>query len=148
MCLYMYILLYLKLLDGCSDGMVFGALPPCDTCGGQLVPHTHWYSCTGNISDWTKCTVTTTTVKRKKWIIPQDLKKEYLFLYVNNCNKLCVTMTCLYIGGCLLGRNTSMKKETEYFPTPHPLLLLIVPHPPLLLLTHQSMTFQLKLRHQ
>ena len=60
--------------------MVFGALEPCDTCGGQLVAHTHNYACTGNISEWTKCTVTTTGVKRKKWKIAGDLKTEFPFL--------------------------------------------------------------------
>ena len=70
------------MLDSCSDGMVFGALQPCDTCGGQLIPRTHHYSCSGNISDWTKCTVTTTDVKRKKWVIPKELKDEFPFLLV------------------------------------------------------------------
>lgn len=67
-------------MDRCSDGMVFGAIEPCDTCGGQLVVLTHHYQCTGNISGWTKCTVATTEVKRRKWTIPSELKKEFNFL--------------------------------------------------------------------
>ena len=69
----------LQILDACADGMVFGALMPCEECGGQLKVRTHTYSCTGFISDWTKCTNSTTQAKRRKWAIPSFLK-DYDFL--------------------------------------------------------------------
>ncbi|XP_003385071.1 PREDICTED: poly [ADP-ribose] polymerase 1-like [Amphimedon queenslandica] len=67
------------ILDACADGMVFGSLGLCEECGGQLRVRTHSYSCAGFISDWTKCTNTTTEAKRRKWVIPKQLK-EYDFL--------------------------------------------------------------------
>ncbi|XP_033625408.1 poly [ADP-ribose] polymerase 1-like [Asterias rubens] len=63
-----------KLLDRLSDIMTFGPLEPCSECDqGQLVLTTGGYRCQGNISSWTKCTVFTQDVKRrKKVIIPDD----------------------------------------------------------------------------
>jgi poly [ADP-ribose] polymerase len=69
-----------QLLDGCADGMTFGVIGQCDSCNGTLIPHTYNYRCTGNISEWTKCTNTTTEVYRSKWTIPKSLRDDYGFL--------------------------------------------------------------------
>lgn len=73
---------FVQLLDRCADGMVFGALEPCETCSGQLFAGTNSYRCSGNISGWTKCTETPTVAKRSPWIIPKEFKKEIPFLLV------------------------------------------------------------------
>jgi len=61
-----------KLLDRLSDIMTFGALEPCETCGGQLVFRSGvGYQCTGNISEWTKCQEKTDEPKRKAFKLPK-----------------------------------------------------------------------------
>ncbi|XP_019618728.1 PREDICTED: poly [ADP-ribose] polymerase 1-like isoform X2 [Branchiostoma belcheri] len=69
------------LLDRLSDGMAFGALQRCPECKhGQLFYRSDGYHCSGNLTEWTKCIYTTREPKRKKWIIPDDLKEEVPFL--------------------------------------------------------------------
>lgn len=70
-----------KLLDCLTDCMAFGKLLPCPECkNGQLVYQREGYRCTGNMSEWTKCTYITKDVKRQKFEVPSDLKDEYDFL--------------------------------------------------------------------
>ena len=73
--LFRFVFLFLQQLDRCADGMLFGALNPCPTCGGQLTAKSHCYQCTGNISAWSKCTYTTDDPGRGVWVIPDDLKE-------------------------------------------------------------------------
>jgi poly [ADP-ribose] polymerase len=63
------------LLAYVSDGMAFGALEPCPECKGQLrfLNDTEGYSCTGNITEWTKCLYSTKDPKRKPWVIPDEM---------------------------------------------------------------------------
>ncbi|XP_072940740.1 poly [ADP-ribose] polymerase [Epargyreus clarus] len=62
-------------MDRIADCMTFGALQPCPQCKrGQLVLDTFYYKCTGNISEWTKCTYTTKVPDKKLMVIPSALK--------------------------------------------------------------------------
>ncbi|XP_078399002.1 poly [ADP-ribose] polymerase 1 [Cetorhinus maximus] len=60
------------ILDQVSDGMLFGALLPCEECKGQLVLKGDAYCCTGNITAWTKCCVSIQTPNRKDWVMPKE----------------------------------------------------------------------------
>ncbi|XP_065832639.1 poly [ADP-ribose] polymerase 1-like [Oscarella lobularis] len=63
------------LLAHVSDGMAFGALKRCPECkDGQLIIKGDAYHCTGNMTEWTKCSYTTLDPTRSKWIIPGELK--------------------------------------------------------------------------
>lgn len=56
-----------------GDGMTFGALPKCQECkDGRLKFNTNHYCCTGQISEWTRCSYTTREVKRSPWRFPDD----------------------------------------------------------------------------
>ncbi|XP_018335477.1 poly [ADP-ribose] polymerase [Agrilus planipennis] len=68
------------ILDRVSDLMTFGALLPCEKCKGQLIFHKYGYICTGDLTEWAKCTNFVKIPKRKKCVIPNNLKKEYSFL--------------------------------------------------------------------
>ncbi|XP_057363781.1 poly [ADP-ribose] polymerase 1 isoform X3 [Manis pentadactyla] len=59
------------ILDRVADGMVFGALHPCEECSGQLVFKSDAYYCTGDVTAWTKCMVKTQTPSRKEWVTPK-----------------------------------------------------------------------------
>ncbi|XP_023603838.1 poly [ADP-ribose] polymerase 1, partial [Myotis lucifugus] len=59
------------ILDRVADGIVFGALLPCEECSGQLVFKSDAYYCTGDITAWTKCMVRTQTPSRKEWVTPK-----------------------------------------------------------------------------
>ncbi|XP_069743933.1 poly [ADP-ribose] polymerase 1 isoform X1 [Narcine bancroftii] len=59
-------------LDRVSDGMAFGALQPCPECWGQLVLKGSAYTCTGDITAWTKCSYSTQTPLCKDWVIPKE----------------------------------------------------------------------------
>ncbi|CAK1553493.1 unnamed protein product [Leptosia nina] len=62
-------------LDHLADIMAFGALEPCPECKqGQLILDTFNYRCTGNISEWTKCSYTTRNPKRKPMAVPSAYK--------------------------------------------------------------------------
>ncbi|KAJ8776324.1 hypothetical protein J1605_015622 [Eschrichtius robustus] len=62
------------ILDRVADGMVFGALLPCEECSGQLVFKSDAYYCTGDVTAWTKCMVKTQTPNRKEWVTPKNVK--------------------------------------------------------------------------
>ncbi|XP_048485241.1 poly [ADP-ribose] polymerase [Plutella xylostella] len=63
-----------------ADMMAFGALEPCDVCKqGQLVLGTNGYTCSGNVSEWTKCTHVTQEPKRKPMKVPKEFKKMPIF---------------------------------------------------------------------
>lgn len=67
-------------LDRLADMMAFGALEPCPECKqGQLVLDTFGYKCTGNISEWTKCSYVTQNPKRKPMKIPSAYKDGSIF---------------------------------------------------------------------
>jgi hypothetical protein len=60
--------------------MLFGALGPCPVCTSCLYYYGGHYQCNGYVSEWSKCTYTTTQPVRikKKWKIPDELKNDYL----------------------------------------------------------------------
>ncbi|XP_078256074.1 poly [ADP-ribose] polymerase 1 [Rhinoraja longicauda] len=60
------------IVDRVSDGMAFGALQPCGECQGQQVLKGDAYTCTGNITAWTKCSFTTQSPQCKDWITPKE----------------------------------------------------------------------------
>ncbi|KQK20109.1 poly [ADP-ribose] polymerase 1 [Brachypodium distachyon] len=68
------------LLERCADGMLFGALGPCPVCTSCLYYYGGQYQCSGYVSEWSKCTYTTTEPARikKKWKIPDKIKNDYL----------------------------------------------------------------------
>ncbi|KAG1667338.1 Poly [ADP-ribose] polymerase 1 [Nymphon striatum] len=69
------------LLDALSDIMVFGALVRCHECKDGQFKYSHGtYKCTGNMSEWTKCQVTTREPKREPFKSPADLKENFDFL--------------------------------------------------------------------
>ncbi|EPQ16369.1 Poly [ADP-ribose] polymerase 1 [Myotis brandtii] len=63
------------ILDRVADGIVFGALLPCEECSGQLVFKSDAYYCTGDITAWTKCMVRTQTPNRKEWVTPKEFRE-------------------------------------------------------------------------
>ncbi|XP_026729426.1 poly [ADP-ribose] polymerase [Trichoplusia ni] len=67
-------------LDRLADCMAFGALLPCPECKhGQLVLSTFGYNCTGDISQWTKCTYVTQTPKRVAMVVPKAYAEGSIF---------------------------------------------------------------------
>ncbi|KAH1010082.1 hypothetical protein HUJ05_004437 [Dendroctonus ponderosae] len=70
-----------SLYDRISDIMTFGALQPCKECkDGQLIFGKAGYTCTGNLSEWAKCTVVTKEPERTKFVVPKQLKESHPFL--------------------------------------------------------------------
>lgn len=65
------------LIDTVADCMAFGALEHCSECGGFLVFAYTCYRCTGDVTEWTKCSYSTTTPNRLPFDIPNDIKTEY-----------------------------------------------------------------------
>lgn len=63
------------ILDRVADGIVFGALQPCEECSGQLVFKSDAYYCTGDVTAWTKCMVKTQTPNRKEWVTPKEFRE-------------------------------------------------------------------------
>ena len=57
--------------------MAFGALEHCPECGGFLVFGYTCYRCTGDVTEWTKLSYSTTTPTRVPFDIPNDIKIEY-----------------------------------------------------------------------
>ena len=68
------------LFTGSADGMLFGALGPCPVCSNGLYYYNGQYQCSGNVSEWSKCTYSTTEPVRvkKKWQIPDGTDNDYL----------------------------------------------------------------------
>ncbi|KAF6202111.1 hypothetical protein GE061_004509 [Apolygus lucorum] len=74
-------------LDRVSDIMTFGALEPCPTCkDGQLVFRDGLgYQCSGNLTEWSKCTYVDKKPQRIKCKIPDGLLEKYSFLDKYKC---------------------------------------------------------------
>ncbi|KNA14275.1 hypothetical protein SOVF_108920 isoform A [Spinacia oleracea] len=70
----------LDLRDRCADGMMFGALKSCSMCSGHLSYSGGAYKCHGYISEWSKCSYSTTQPERikGKWKIPEETDNQYL----------------------------------------------------------------------
>ncbi|CAM4807466.1 unnamed protein product [Rotaria magnacalcarata] len=65
------------LIDTVADCMAFGTLEHCPECGGFLIFNYTCYRCTGDVTEWTKCSYSTRTPTRKPFDIPNDIKTEY-----------------------------------------------------------------------
>ncbi|CAF4375783.1 unnamed protein product [Rotaria sp. Silwood2] len=65
------------LIDTVTDCMAFGALEHCPECGGFFIFNYTCYRCTGDVTEQTKCSYTTTTPTRKPFDISDDIKLEY-----------------------------------------------------------------------
>ncbi|GER29708.1 poly [ADP-ribose] polymerase [Striga asiatica] len=70
----------LDLREHCVDGMFFGALAKCPMCSGWLRYSSGLYRCGGFLSEWTKCSYSTSEPQRVKgkWKIPEDSTNDYL----------------------------------------------------------------------
>ncbi|KAL2238772.1 UNVERIFIED_CONTAM: Poly ADP-ribose polymerase 1 [Sesamum indicum] len=70
----------LDLRERCADGMLFGALVKCPMCSGSLHYSSSMYRCGGYLSEWSKCSYSTTEPQRvkAKWKIPEETGNEYL----------------------------------------------------------------------
>lgn len=66
-----------RVTDLLADCMLFGALVPCNECSGQLLYSSseNCYKCTGSISGFTGCQVTTQDPARKTFVVPEDFKE-------------------------------------------------------------------------
>lgn len=61
--------------------MTFGVLKPCQKCkGGQLVFNKMGYTCTGNLTEWTKCPNVLKEPERGPFKVPSSFKEQYPFL--------------------------------------------------------------------
>lgn len=60
--------------------MMFGALKSCPLCSGHLSYSGGTYKCHGYISEWSKCSYSTTEPERikGKWKIPEESDNQYL----------------------------------------------------------------------
>lgn len=78
MFIFLFSPLYVELFS--ADGMLFGALAKCSMCSGWLHYSSGMYRCTGFLSEWSKCSYSTTEPQRNKgkWKIPEDTSNEYL----------------------------------------------------------------------
>jgi poly [ADP-ribose] polymerase 1 len=64
-----------------ADILCFGALENCSECkNGQLQYSSKYYYCTGNITEWTKCSNRTQEPKRRECIINEEYADGYEFL--------------------------------------------------------------------
>ncbi|KAK4482324.1 hypothetical protein RD792_009477 [Penstemon davidsonii] len=70
----------LDLRERCADGMLFGALVKCPLCSGFLRYSSGMYRCSGFISEWSKCSYSTTEPQRVKgkWKVPEETSNDYL----------------------------------------------------------------------
>lgn len=77
---------------GSADGMLFGALGPCPVCSGSLYYYNGQYQCSGNVSEWSKCSYSTMDPVRikKKWQIPDGAENDFL-------TKVCLTEDSLIL---------------------------------------------------
>lgn len=66
--------------DFSADGMMFGGLAHCPICSGFLRYSGGMYRCSGFISEWSKCSHSTSEPKRLqgKWKIPEETNNQYL----------------------------------------------------------------------
>ncbi|KAH0561704.1 poly [ADP-ribose] polymerase-like [Cotesia glomerata] len=64
-----------------ADRLVFGALDPCPECSGLLnFKSGLGYQCTGQFSEWCKCSAVFLDPSRSKFVVPDNIKKKYEFL--------------------------------------------------------------------
>lgn len=70
----------LDLRDRCADGMMFGALKKCPMCSGHLYYSGGTYRCHGYLSEWSKCSYSTSQPDRikGKWKIPEETDNQHL----------------------------------------------------------------------
>ncbi|KAL9227704.1 hypothetical protein vseg_003359 [Gypsophila vaccaria] len=70
----------LLLRNRCADRMMFGPLEDCPTCSGHLSYSGTTYKCHGYLSEWSKCSFSTSQPERikGKWKIPENTENEYL----------------------------------------------------------------------
>uniref|UniRef100_A0A1J3D9A5 Poly [ADP-ribose] polymerase n=1 Tax=Noccaea caerulescens TaxID=107243 RepID=A0A1J3D9A5_NOCCA len=70
----------LDLRDKCADGMMFGPLALCPICSGHLSFSGGTYRCHGYISEWSKCSLSTSDPDRikGKWKIPEETENQFL----------------------------------------------------------------------
>ncbi|XP_030371333.1 poly [ADP-ribose] polymerase [Scaptodrosophila lebanonensis] len=70
-----------RLLDQIADLLAFGAIDPCPVCKStQFIFQKSGYVCSGNLSEWTKCSNLIAEPKRTACKIPSSLKVTYPFL--------------------------------------------------------------------
>lgn len=68
-------------MDRVADMMTFGALEFCKLCkGGQYVYNKLGYICNGDLTEWSKCNNITKNPRRRPFLAPKELAKEYSFL--------------------------------------------------------------------
>lgn len=82
-----------NLIESVSDCLAFGGLQPCPECGGFLLFKSIYlfsqnlflyfskfsytnYRCTGNVTEWTKCSYSTDLPDRKPFEIPDRIKED------------------------------------------------------------------------
>ncbi|EPS63698.1 hypothetical protein M569_11084 [Genlisea aurea] len=70
----------LDLRERCADGMLFGALTKCPMCSGSLQYSAGMYRCCGFLTEWSKCSYSTSKPDRMKgkWKIPEGTSNNYL----------------------------------------------------------------------
>eukprot|EP00659_Diplonema_papillatum_P021159 gene21159-32595_t len=87
-----------KCLDRIADGMLFGALPKCDECDGDLRFVRSKYVCTGSVDAFTRCSnFKGEDVARRPWKIPGHIAGDHPALKKYKYKKpaqprLCVTI--------------------------------------------------------
>ncbi|XGW04050.1 hypothetical protein V3C99_015302 [Haemonchus contortus] len=66
-----------KILDYLVDSAMFGCCKRCPKCGGELKYSSSLmtYRCTGQLSEYTKCTYRNDNPDRVKFVIPKDMKE-------------------------------------------------------------------------
>lgn len=64
----------------CEDMMFYGPLEKCPVCEGQLEFKEWKYKCTGNYSEWARCTFSTNDPSRRSGSIevPDDIKDDFI----------------------------------------------------------------------
>ncbi|CAD5224652.1 unnamed protein product [Bursaphelenchus okinawaensis] len=69
-------------LEQLADKMVFGNTAPCRTCGGQFrySESAHGYTCTGSLSEYTRCRHCCRNPDRISFKVPRELREEHEFL--------------------------------------------------------------------
>ncbi|CAH0699796.1 unnamed protein product [Spodoptera exigua] len=83
-------------LDRLAECMAFGKLEPCEECKqGQLVLLTNKYKCTGNLTEWTKCSYVTQNPKRSPMVIPDEFAKTPIFENFTPCTDVRLFETAL-----------------------------------------------------
>ncbi|XP_010522166.1 PREDICTED: poly [ADP-ribose] polymerase 1 [Tarenaya hassleriana] len=76
----------LDLRDQCADGMMFGPLDKCPICSSHISYSGGIYRCHGYISEWSKCSYSTSEPLRikGKWKIPEELENQFVVKWYNS----------------------------------------------------------------